>query len=117
MAKDDKKGFPPLKKAFKFAAKAALWVTFSFVAVGVADFIFFHELVEGQALVEAASPALTSIFRADIPILGASFADGIVGLAGLLGGGGSEAIEVASNAIEATSSTVAPSNQGFFNTP
>ena len=71
-----KKKKSKLGKAFKKAAKMALWGAFSFAVLGGMDFILFHGMAEGQMFTAAIKPWAEAFFSADIPIVGASIADG-----------------------------------------
>lgn len=71
-----KKKKSKLGKAFKKAAKFALWGVFSFAVLGGLDFVLFHGMTEGQMFIESIRPFAEGFFSTDIPIVGASIADG-----------------------------------------
>lgn len=81
-----KKKKSKLWKSFKKVAKIGLVTAFSFAVLGGLDFIFFHELAEGAAFLDATRPIFEGALTGDLPIVNASIADGLLSAAEFIGG-------------------------------
>ncbi len=111
---DEKKSGLSLKKVFGFAAKAGLSIAFGFTILAAFDFVMFHELAEGAFFIESVQEPISEILRADIPIVGASVADGFLGLGKMFGGaaGGVEALQGAGEFTQALTETASAPSAG-----
>ena len=115
MAEDKKSGIN-LKKVFGLAVKTGLSIAFGFTVLAAFDFVMFHELAEGAFFIQSVQEPVTALLRADVPILGASVADGLLGLGKMFGGvaGGAEMVQGAADFTQAMTEAAVPSAGGLF---
>lgn len=120
---DEPKKTSKLSEKFWGAAwkvtKFTLMTAFSFAVLGALDFTLFHELAEGQYFMESIKGDATSFLRADVPILGASIADGFTAMGDFFSNSSSLTEMVSADEVskQIEETLQAPSNQGFFKTP
>ena len=104
--KNEKTTGEKLWKTFKKVAKVGLFTAFSFAVMGGLDFIFFHELAEGAAFIDAIRPVGEAVLTGNIPILNASISDGLLNAAELISGATAAPVSEASVFTEAVSPMV-----------